>query len=87
MKEHKPGCPKSQFWDAGEWQAPCTCGERLRKYFDTKYLKSRLKRWLESEQVRIRAMEDGYNLAPGDKMAYRHICQLIETYNQDKVRQ
>ena len=24
-KEHEPSCPRAQFWDAGEWQAPCTC--------------------------------------------------------------
>lgn len=25
MSEHRPGCPRSQFWDAGEFEAPCTC--------------------------------------------------------------
>ena len=25
-REHKPGCPRFQFWDAGEYQCPCTCG-------------------------------------------------------------
>lgn len=24
--EHEPGCPRLLFWDAGEFQAPCTCG-------------------------------------------------------------
>lgn len=23
--DHKPSCPRSQFWDAGEYEAPCTC--------------------------------------------------------------
>lgn len=23
--EHWPGCPRVQFWDAGEFDAPCTC--------------------------------------------------------------
>lgn len=27
MMEHQPGCPRSQFWDAGEYEAPCTCDE------------------------------------------------------------
>lgn len=25
--EHEKDCPRIQFWDAGEEQAPCTCGE------------------------------------------------------------
>lgn len=25
--EHEPGCPRLQFWDAGEHEAPCTCGD------------------------------------------------------------
>ena len=25
MSEHEPGCPRLQFWDAGEYDAPCTC--------------------------------------------------------------
>ena len=25
--EHEPGCPRLQFWDAGEFEAPCWCGE------------------------------------------------------------
>jgi len=25
MKDHDPTCPRAQFWDAGEHQAPCTC--------------------------------------------------------------
>jgi hypothetical protein len=25
-KEHEAGCPRLQFWDAGEWEAPCYCG-------------------------------------------------------------
>ncbi len=24
-REHRPGCPRLQFWDAGVWDAPCTC--------------------------------------------------------------
>jgi len=31
MKEHEVSCPRSQFWDAGEWQAPCTCKEKRRE--------------------------------------------------------
>lgn len=27
MRDHKPGCPRLQFWDAGEWEAPCTCDD------------------------------------------------------------
>ncbi len=30
MKEHEAGCPRSQFWDAGEYQAPCLCGEKTK---------------------------------------------------------
>ena len=26
MSEHQLNCPRSQFWDAGEFEAPCTCG-------------------------------------------------------------
>lgn len=26
MKEHEPGCPRLQFWDASEHDAPCMCG-------------------------------------------------------------
>jgi hypothetical protein len=22
---HEPGCPRCQFWDAGDWEAPCCC--------------------------------------------------------------
>ena len=29
VKDHDPGCPRLQFWDAGEFEAPCTCGEGL----------------------------------------------------------
>jgi hypothetical protein len=29
MREHEPGCPRSQFWDAGEWEAPCVCIRHL----------------------------------------------------------
>jgi hypothetical protein len=25
---HENGCPRQQFWDAGEYEAPCTCGVR-----------------------------------------------------------
>lgn len=30
IKEHEQGCPRLQFWDAGEWQAPCTCRDPCR---------------------------------------------------------
>jgi hypothetical protein len=83
MREHEPSCPKAQFWDGGE-VVPCLCRGKQKSYFSTAHLKKRLKRWLESEQVRIRALGDGYNLAPGDRQAYKHICQLIETYNRDQ---
>jgi len=26
-KEHEPYCPRAQFWDAGEYEAPCRCGD------------------------------------------------------------
>jgi len=25
MRNHQPGCPRLQFWDAGEYEAPCYC--------------------------------------------------------------
>jgi hypothetical protein len=25
MEQHDRNCPRLQFWDAGEFQAPCTC--------------------------------------------------------------
>lgn len=25
-REHETSCPRSQFWDAGEFEASCTCG-------------------------------------------------------------
>jgi hypothetical protein len=28
FREHDPNCPRFQFWDAGEWEAPCTCDDR-----------------------------------------------------------
>lgn len=28
MKDHDSGCPRLQFWDAGENEAPCLCGEK-----------------------------------------------------------
>lgn len=28
MREHEPNCPRLQFWDAGEWDAPCLCEDR-----------------------------------------------------------
>jgi phage N-6-adenine-methyltransferase len=27
VKDHKPGCPRLVFWDAGESEAPCICAE------------------------------------------------------------
>ena len=36
MKEHQPNCPRLQFWDAGEWEAPCTCVEDAMKIKPTK---------------------------------------------------
>ena len=33
MKEHLPGCPRLQFWDAGEWECPCLCDE-IREQFE-----------------------------------------------------
>jgi hypothetical protein len=28
MREHDYDCPRSQFWDAGEWECPCTCASK-----------------------------------------------------------
>jgi len=25
MTQHEPNCPRLQFWDGGEWEAPCLC--------------------------------------------------------------
>jgi hypothetical protein len=27
MKHHHEGCPRLQFWDAGEYEAPCWCDD------------------------------------------------------------
>ena len=32
--EHELSCPRSQFWDAGEFEAPCTCGFSKIKHVD-----------------------------------------------------
>ncbi len=28
MKTHTDGCPRLQFWDAGEFDAPCLCDQQ-----------------------------------------------------------
>lgn len=31
-REHEPSCPRFQFWDAGEWEAPCWCEPVEKEY-------------------------------------------------------
>lgn len=33
-KEHEGGCPRKQFWDAGEFEAPCLCKHRASDQVD-----------------------------------------------------
>lgn len=35
MREHESGCPRQMFWDAGEYECPCTCNEEETMNKDT----------------------------------------------------
>lgn len=53
MKDHKPSCPRLLFWDAGEYDAPCTCGERRMK--DPKRVKAGRSSRIKGKRVELEA--------------------------------